>query len=102
MTDRYGKVEYNNYAENQVTDAEFEELISLKVSGPEIRFKTWFGLDYVHNGYTVIAKFPVQGLFFTLSKLSCEFHRIISRRPLVTRNKPFLENMSKVYVVIIT
>ena len=59
MTDRYGKIEYNNYAENQLTDAEFEELISLKVSGPEIRFKTWFGLDYVHNGYTVIAKFPV-------------------------------------------
>ena len=59
MTDRYGKVEYKNYPENQVTDAEFEELISLKVSGPEIRFKTWFGLDYLHNGYTVIAKFPV-------------------------------------------
>ena len=59
MTDRYGKVEYNNYAENQLTDDEFEELINLKVSGPEIRFKTWFGLDYVHNGYTVIAKFPV-------------------------------------------
>ena len=59
MTDRYGKVEYKNYPENQLTDAEFEELISLKVSGPEIRFKTWFGLDYLHNGYTVIAKFPV-------------------------------------------
>ena len=59
MTDRYGKIEYKNYPENQVTDAEFEELISLKVSGPEIRFKTWFGLDYLHNGYTVIAKFPV-------------------------------------------
>ena len=59
MTDRYGKVEYNNHPENQLTDVEFEELISLKVSGPEIRFKTWFGLDYVHNGYTVIAKFPV-------------------------------------------
>ena len=64
MTDRYGKVEYNNYPENQLTDAEFEEIISLKVSGPEIRFKTWFGLDYVHNGYTVIAKFPVQGVHF--------------------------------------
>jgi len=59
MTDRYGKVEYKNYPENQLTNAEFEELISLKVSGPEIRFKTWFGLDYLHNGYTVIAKFPV-------------------------------------------
>ena len=59
MTDRYGKVEYNNYQENQLSDSEFEKLINLKVSGPEIRFQTWFGLDYVHNGYTVIAKFPV-------------------------------------------
>ena len=79
MTDRYGKVEYKNYPENQLTDAEFEELISLKVSGPEIRFKTWFGLDYLHNGYTVIAKFPVQGLLFTFSKFQNEFHQIISR-----------------------
>ena len=67
VTDRYGKFEYKNYKENQLSDAEFERTISLKVNGPEIRFKTWFGLDYVHNGHTVIAKFPVKGLFFTLA-----------------------------------
>ena len=73
MTDRYGKVEYQNYPENKLSDADFVEAISLKVNGPQIRFKTWFGLDFVHNEYTVIAKFPVKDLNFPL-----EFHHSIS------------------------
>ena len=97
VTDRYGKFEYKNYKENQLSDAEFERTITLNVNGPEIRFKTWFGLDYVHNGHTVIAKFPVKGLFFTL-----KIFEIIFRRCLFTLNKQFMENMFKVYVEIIT
>ena len=30
MTDRYGKIEYNNYEVNNMTNAEFESFINLR------------------------------------------------------------------------
>ena len=96
MTDSYGNVEYKNYPKNKLSDAEFEKAISLKINGPEIRFVTWFGLDYIHSGYTVIAKFP--GSFLIVV---CRFIFALDCRFLKTLNKPFSENLFKVSVVII-
>ena len=59
------------------------------INGAEIRLTTWFGLEYSHNGYTVIARIPA--LFQEMVQGLCGDYNMIKQDDYRLRNGTVLE-----------